>query len=343
MHNDLYIETHVLPSPLTKLTKSYQQEFGSRSEVPCQLESHQVPRISIVTPSYMQGAFIESTIRSVLLQGYPNLQFIVMDGGSTDDTLAILNHYDRWISSWTSAPDGGQSQAINQGIEKSDGDFVGWLCSDDLLTSGALVNMGRYLVEHPSCQWISGAGRFVSLAEGDQEIFEAGIQSETSLLEYWLYGFKGHFLPQPSTLWTRSLWERAGGLRESNRWSMDYELWLRFEELADLDVLPGILSVSQLHEFCKSESGRHEQRLEMMQCAHAAAERRGLGEDWLSRHLLKKWLIRWRAARARRALLSGEPAGLFQELFQLLRSPWYIRTEEGRLSALGWDLGARDS
>src|SRR5262249_53204242 len=94
------------------------------------------PKISIVTPSYNQGQFIEETIRSVLLQGYPNLQYIVMDGGSKDSTLNILRKYAHAIDFWTSAPDKGQAEAINKGFERANGDILAWLNSDDVYELG---------------------------------------------------------------------------------------------------------------------------------------------------------------------------------------------------------------
>ena len=99
------------------------------------------PRISIVTPSYNQGQFIEETIRSVLLQGYPDLEYIIMDGGSTDGAVDIIRKYERWLIHWQSSPDGGQSAAINEGLRYASGSWGNWLNSDDLLTDGALAQI----------------------------------------------------------------------------------------------------------------------------------------------------------------------------------------------------------
>ena len=91
------------------------------------------PRISLVTPSYNQGRYIEETIRSVLLQNYPNLEYVIIDGGSTDETLAILQKYEHWLTYWASEPDHGQSHAINKGFQRCTGTILNWLCSDDIL------------------------------------------------------------------------------------------------------------------------------------------------------------------------------------------------------------------
>jgi glycosyltransferase involved in cell wall biosynthesis len=107
------------------------------------------PKLSIVTPSYNQGQFLEATIRSVLLQGYPNLEYIIIDGGSSDESVAIIRKYERFLTFWVSEPDDGQTAAINRGLERSTGDYLGWLNSDDLYTKGAFGKAIGALLEHP--------------------------------------------------------------------------------------------------------------------------------------------------------------------------------------------------
>lgn len=108
------------------------------------------PRISIVTPSYNQGRFIEETIRSILLQGYPDIEYFVMDGGSTDDSVAILRKYDAWITKWVSEKDNGQSAAINKGMSLATGEWANWINSDDLLCVGALHALSVTSIEQSS-------------------------------------------------------------------------------------------------------------------------------------------------------------------------------------------------
>ena len=114
------------------------------------------PRISIVTPSYNQGQFIEETIRSVLLQGYPNLEYIIIDGGSTDNSVEIIKKYSPWLTYWVSERDRGQSHAINKGFEHASGDILGWLNSDDMLAMGSLRRVAEISVE-TGCDVLSGA------------------------------------------------------------------------------------------------------------------------------------------------------------------------------------------
>ena len=291
------------------------------------------PRITIVTPSYNQGHFIEEAIRSVLLQGYPNLQYIVMDGGSKDATVEVIRRYERWIPHWVSQRDKGQSDAINRGLDMAD-DVCGWLCSDDLLSPGALGIVGRHFARNPQCRWLSGRGDFLSMATGAIEAHPAGIESPAALLEYWQYGFEGHFLPQPSTFWRKSLWQEVGGLQVENHLAMDYELWLAFQEHASLDTVDEALSISRIHEDCKSASHAAGQYVETMRCAYHAAERRGLGSAWLSWRLLR-WIFRWRLAQCREHVKRHRwQAGVCQ-VSLLLAAMFGVWSENGRLTALG--------
>src|SRR6516162_5188478 len=117
------------------------------------------PRISIVTPSYNQGQFIEETIRSVLLQGYPNLEYIVMDGGSKDNTLRVLRKYEHAIHFWTSAPDKGQAEAINKGFARANGEILAWLNSDDVYEMGVFAQVAKFFQQQPDIDVISGRCR----------------------------------------------------------------------------------------------------------------------------------------------------------------------------------------
>jgi glycosyltransferase involved in cell wall biosynthesis len=114
------------------------------------------PKLSIVTPSYNQGQFLEATIRSVLLQGYPNLEYIIIDGASSDESVAIIRKYERWLSFWVSEPDDGQTAAINKGLERSTGEYLGWVNSDDLYAKRAFQHAVQLLMRHPRCSFVHG-------------------------------------------------------------------------------------------------------------------------------------------------------------------------------------------
>lgn len=155
------------------------------------------PRISIVIPSYNQGRFIADAIESVLGQNYGDLELIVMDGGSTDQTVEVLRRYDDRLTDWVSEPDGGQSDAINRGLARTTGDVLGWLCCDDILTDGALATVGRYFAEHADCQWLTGAGEIRYLHTGKTSVGRSGAASAAALREFWRWGGAGA-LPLPA-------------------------------------------------------------------------------------------------------------------------------------------------
>jgi len=248
---------------------------------------------TLVTPSLNQGAFLEETIRSVLAQGYPALQYIVMDGGSSDESPGIIARYSRWLTDWQSAPDAGQSDAINRGMAMGTGEICGWLCSDDVLTPGALLTVGRYFAERPECQWLVGAADFVDLTGAKLDRSQGCLDSDMALLDYWRWGMPGHAVPQAACFWRRSLWQKVAGLTVGNHLAMDFELWLKFQELADLHVLDETLAVCKVHSGAKSWRQRRRLYAARRRCALAAARRRGVP---LAGILWRKsaWALAWR-------------------------------------------------
>ena len=179
------------------------------------------PSISIVTPSYNQAAFLEETIRSVLLQGYPNLEYIVMDGGSTDGSLDIIKKYEKHLTYWTSQKDAGPADAIRKGFERAKGSILAYLNSDDLYLPGAihhLINRFKTAgadVVYGNTYWIDDRSRI--LAERRQTPF--------SRFAY-LYG--GADLQQPATFWTDQIYHKVGGMDTSFICAFDTDLFARF-------------------------------------------------------------------------------------------------------------------
>jgi len=203
------------------------------------------PRVSVVTPSYNQAQFIEETIRSVLLQGYPDLEYIVIDGGSADGSVEIIRKYERWLGRWVSEPDRGQSHALNKGFEAATGEFVGWLNSDDLYTPGAVGRAVRPFVSRREVGAVYGDA-FVIDAAGKQI---GHIQAlEMDLGELLL----GNYIPQPTVFMRRSALFEAGLLDERLHYAMDYDLWLRLAGVAELKRLDGELASFRLCPGTKS-------------------------------------------------------------------------------------------
>lgn len=182
------------------------------------------PRVSVITPSFNQGAFLEETIRSVLLQGYPDLEYLILDGGSTDDSVEIIKKYSPWLSFWVSGADAGQSDAINRGLKRASGEFSTWINSDDLLCKGALtehasrVGFAANTVYAGVCLYINCAGEIRSRHRGRVHCLEDLVRVD----RVWRAGGQ---IVQPEVLFPRKLALSVGGLNPENHRTMDYELW----------------------------------------------------------------------------------------------------------------------
>ncbi|MBI1792664.1 MAG: glycosyltransferase [Chloroflexi bacterium] len=182
------------------------------------------PRISIVTPSYNQGQFIEETIRSVLLQGYPNLEYIIIDGGSTDNSVEIIKKYAPWLAYWVSEKDRGQSHAINKGFERSTGEIMAWLNSDDILLWGALGNAALCMPFTADVVLGIGARYYIdsnSTITGFRPILFG--QTNLSFISWGL----SPGIYQESSFWNRSAWAHCGPLNENLYGAFDLEFFGR--------------------------------------------------------------------------------------------------------------------
>ncbi len=182
------------------------------------------PLFSIVIPTLNQGPYIEDTLLSILWQGYDNVEIIVVDGGSTDDTATVLERYRPWIAVLISEPDRGQSDAINKGFRHASGSILAWINSDDVFLPGAFRTVLDCFARHPERSWVIGSGDIIS-AEGT---FLRHIPAREGSAETLLAIEDDCFLLQQSCFWRASLWEKAGGVDESLSLLMDYDLWWRF-------------------------------------------------------------------------------------------------------------------
>ena len=184
-----------------------------------------LPKISIITPSYNQGEFLEETIRSVLLQNYPNLEYIIIDGGSTDNSVEIIRKYEKWLTFWKSEPDKGQSDAINQGFDKATGLYGNWINSDDYLTKNALWNFSQIIGGYPSETLFIGYSQYTD-KEGTKLWHKKGqIKTIEELLDLKNFWRKNTTIAQQSVMFNIDTFKKAGGLNENNHYSMDFELW----------------------------------------------------------------------------------------------------------------------
>lgn len=182
-----------------------------------------LPHITIVTPCFNHARFIEATLHSVLDQGYPQLEYIVVDGGSRDGSPQIIERHAPQLAYWVSEPDRGHAHALNKGFARSSGEIMAWINSDDLYLPWTLRTIAEIFATHPEVEWITGVnawwddqGRLVNTRENFKNKYD------------YLIG-RYAWIQQESTFWRRSLWERAGGkLDESYRFMVDGELWTRF-------------------------------------------------------------------------------------------------------------------
>jgi len=204
-------------------------------------------RISIVTPSYNQGKYLEKTILSVLEQGYPNLEYIIIDGGSSDESVEIIKKYADRLAWWVSEPDRGQSHAINKGFARATGEIFGWLNSDDWYQPGALQAVAEAFAAHPEAGAVVGAGEMVD-EKGQQLLFKAPTKVDLDFLYHWL----DDFFWQPSCFFSRRAWEKCGPLELDLHYAMDLDLWLRIVAIFPFPVTDANLSMSLKHADAKT-------------------------------------------------------------------------------------------
>lgn len=187
-------------------------------------DHRKLPLVSLVTPSYNAAAYLGAAIESVLGQDYPNIEYLVMDGGSTDGTVQLLKGYGGKLQ-WVSEKDGGQADAIARGLERTTGSIIGWLNADDLLKPGAVRNAVETFLAHPEAALIYGNGDFIDAAGdaiGPCTVVEP--YSRHRLLNY------GDYIIQPAAFFTREAYQAVGGLDRSLNWAMDWDLWIRLAE-----------------------------------------------------------------------------------------------------------------
>ena len=274
------------------------------------------PRVTIVTPSYNQGRFIEATIRSVLLQGYPNLEYIIIDGGSSDNSLEVIKKYEPWLAYWVSEKDRGQAHAINKGFARASGDIYGYLNSDDFFESGAL--RGCTLAFIGGHQWV--VGRVRCWQEG---------------FGYWPFpqlpgkSFAKWFLscpiPQAGCFWSAELHHEMGQFREDLNYIIDYEFWLRFRFIKKIKplVIDKQIAVYRIHSQSKT----------VARSSEFTREFNSIREEYKGRLtcIQRGWL--WVARRQRRARILGKKAISFFK-----KGEFQVATRHLMLAFVVWPL-----
>lgn len=253
------------------------------------------PRITIVTCSYNQGQFLEATIRSVLGQNYPELEYIITDGGSTDNSVEIIKRYEKHLAFWQSKPDKGQSDALQQGFARATGVLMNWVNSDDMLAPGALDHIAHLYSTNPKAEIFAASTEHFTTSPAST--FDKVIPRNWCP-QAFLRTFKdGPFsFNQPGVFFARSLYERVGGLNLGLHMCMDYDLFLRMCETS-----PGIVYSSQTTAFfrhhagskttCGTEKNVIREHAELLQIFKDATERTGMVANGLRSSRLIHWLL----------------------------------------------------
>jgi len=199
------------------------------------------PLVSIITPSFNQSRYIEATINSVLSQDYPNIEYMIVDGGSRDGTVEIVKKYENKLAWWVSEKDKGQTDAINKGFARAKGEILAWLNSDDTYEPGAISAAVKYLQEHPEAGMVYGDCNFIN--EDGRVIGKFGAaQTNQKLLR------QGYVhIPQQTMFFRTELWKQVGPLDPSFYFAMDYDLWTRISARAQLKYVPQTWANFRLH------------------------------------------------------------------------------------------------
>jgi hypothetical protein len=275
-----------------------------------------MPRISVVTPSLDQRAFIEETLSSVLDQGYPELEYVVVDGGSSDGSVDVIRRYEDRLAWWVSEPDRGHPDAINKGFAHTSGEIMCWVNSSDTYYPWTLATVADIFTRLPQVEWIMGVPSEFAFSGGPKKIAPAYFNV------YDFLAGRYRWIQQESVFWRRSLWERAGaGLDESKLRVADFDLWLRFLRLAPLYHVETVLGGFRNHDdrLGDQTDGRYESEAAALLPAFAAG---------FDRRTQRRARIVRAVARDRRKLVG-------QTLHSLGVWPWY------RHPRVGYDF-ARD-
>lgn len=203
------------------------------------------PRISIVTPSYNQAKFLEETILSVINQNYDNLEYIIIDGGSNDNSIEIIKKYEKYLTYWFSEKDGGQTEAINKGLKKITGDIWAFICSDDVYSKGAFEKCIKTFEDNPKVDAIYGDCNFIN-SEGIVTRVKKPPKFDRSRL------LKGNYIYQPSVFCRNKTIKEFGYFNENLDFGMDYEYWLRISQKKNMMYVDYNFSNYRLHSNSKS-------------------------------------------------------------------------------------------
>ena len=207
-----------------------------------------IPKISIVTPSFNQADYIEHTILSVLNQGYPNLEYIIIDGGSTDGSLDIIKKYADKLTYWVSEPDSGMYDAINKGFAKSSGEILAWINSDDVYFDNAFHTVADIFTQIPKVDWITGRCGYIDKTGEITHKSKKKLYNQELLRNGFYRSPYSYVINQNVIFWRRGLWEKVGGCDKNLKAAGDFMLWTKFAKFSELYFVDHIFSAFRKHE-----------------------------------------------------------------------------------------------
>lgn len=210
------------------------------------------PKVSIVTPSYNQGWALEETLRSVILQGYPNLEYIVMDDGSTDKSVEIIQKYEPWLTYWQTAENQGQTQVLNQGFARATGEVFGWMNSDDIILPNGIEKLMRLRAEKPDCIGWVGAAEEIDKEGNPLRVVVPRLGKISEMLNWSIIRENGSHIYQPGCLFSAQAFRDVGGLDEYMWCAMDLDLWVRLREEGDFALMNAVVASPRLYTGAKS-------------------------------------------------------------------------------------------
>jgi glycosyltransferase involved in cell wall biosynthesis len=284
-----------------------------------------LPTFTIVTPNLNGGCYLEQTVQSVLNQGYPNLEYFVVDGASTDNSLEIIKKHESQLANWISEPDKGMYDAINKGFSNSHGEVMAYLNSDDLYAPWTLNLVGEVFLRFPQIEWLTT--NFPSYWDGNANLVLTARVGGVN--RKWVR--EGHYLPysgssiiqQETTFWRRSLWEKAGGYMDGKfRLAGDAELWLRFAKYAEPYCIEAVLGGFRVHKTqqTKVHAGRLMDEAKQLAIRHKIKPHRISG-FWRSLQSRLHWRLR---AKVNKHLRIFEKISIVR--YDIDRLEWVIET-----------------
>lgn len=239
--------------------------------------------VSIVTPSFNQAQFLERTLQSVLGQDYPQIEYIVIDGASTDGSQEIIRQYEERLATWVSEPDLGQTDAINKGFGRASGDVLAWVNSDDTLEPHAVSEAVAYLQSHPEVGMVYGDGNFIDADDNVIGKFPTAQTDYQRLRRGYVH------ICQQAAFFRAELWKQVGPLDPDFYFAMDYDLWVRLARIAPLVYVPRVWANFRLHGSAKTVAADDRCWPEMLKV------HRREGGSWFS-PIVAKYLLRKLAA-----------------------------------------------